>query len=356
MNQSRKIALPRYGEYNCGMKYVVEQGFESTCILPPPLTKRSEELGAKNSPDFVCTPFKTTLGSMIEALEAGADTLVMVYGICRLSYYAELQEQILRDLGYEFDFVNLALYDTGKKKDLLRAAKAINPKANMAKVTKAFAEGIRMTEHLDEITAIYYQNCGFDPSGTYRRAYKTFLTSMYMAQNLLDIESAYRAAKLAFAETPLEKPAHPLRVGIVGDFYTALDSFSNLEVEQKLADMGVEVWRWTNLTNRMLHYTGDKNLHVSVADRLTYNMGANSISDLWSAQSYAADGFDGILHIKSANCTPEIDIMPVLHNISSDYKVPVLYLTYDSQTSDVGLMTRLEAFYDMIEMRKKVAV
>ena len=53
MNQSRKIALPRYGEYNCGMKYVVEQGFESTCILPPPLTKRSEELGAKNSPDFV---------------------------------------------------------------------------------------------------------------------------------------------------------------------------------------------------------------------------------------------------------------------------------------------------------------
>jgi predicted nucleotide-binding protein (sugar kinase/HSP70/actin superfamily) len=179
---------------------------------------------------------------------------------------------------------------------------------------------------------------------------------MYMAQNLLDIEAAYRTAKLTFAETPLEKPEYPLRVGIVGDFYTALDPFSNLEVEQKLADMGVEVWRWTNLTNRMLHYTGDKNLHVSVADRLTYNMGANSISDLWSAQSYAADGFDGILHIKSANCTPEIDIMPVLQNISADYKVPVLYLTYDSQTSDVGLMTRLEAFYDMIEMRKKVAV
>ena len=101
MNQSRKIALPRYGEYNCGMKYVVEQGFESTCILPPPLTKRSEELGAKNSPDFVCTPFKTTLGSMIEALEAGADTLVMVYGICRIQgrkriSFAQPRPSILR--------------------------------------------------------------------------------------------------------------------------------------------------------------------------------------------------------------------------------------------------------------------
>ena len=46
--------------------------------------------------------------------------------------------------------------------------------------------------------------------------------------------------------------------------------------------------------------------------------------------------------------------MPVLQSISRDCKIPVLYLTYDAQTSDVGLMTRLEAFYDMIEMRKRV--
>ena len=355
MNQNRKIALPRYGEYNCGMKYVIEQGFESTCILPPPLTRHTEALGAKNSPDFVCTPFKTTLGSMMEALEAGADTLIMVYGICRLSYYAELQEQILRDLGYEFDFINLALYNTGKKRDILKAVKAINPHANMAEVTKAFAEAIRMTEHLDEITSQYYENCGFDSSGAYKRIYRRFLTSMYMAQNLTEIEEGYRSAKLSFSEVELNKPPQHLRVGIIGDFYTALDPFSNLEVEQKLADMGVEVQRWTNLTNRMLRYSGDKNHYVPIKDRCEYSMGANSISDLWSAHKYASEGFDGILHLKSANCTPEIDIMPVLQNISADYKVPVLYLTYDSQTSDVGLMTRLEAFYDMMEMRKRAA-
>jgi benzoyl-CoA reductase/2-hydroxyglutaryl-CoA dehydratase subunit BcrC/BadD/HgdB len=45
--------------------------------------------------------------------------------------------------------------------------------------------------------------------------------------------------------------------------------------------------------------------------------------------------------------------MPVLQNISTEYKIPILYLTFDSQTSDVGLMTRLEAFYDMIQMRKR---
>jgi benzoyl-CoA reductase/2-hydroxyglutaryl-CoA dehydratase subunit BcrC/BadD/HgdB len=43
--------------------------------------------------------------------------------------------------------------------------------------------------------------------------------------------------------------------------------------------------------------------------------------------------------------------MVPLRNISADFKIPVLYLTYDTETSDTGLMTRLEAFYDMLAMR-----
>lgn len=355
MNQQRKIALPRYAEYNCAMKYVVEQGFETKCILPPPLTKRTEELGAKNSPDFVCTPFKTTLGSMIEALEAGADTILMVYGICRLNYYGELQEQILRDLGYSFEFINLSEFNTGKKKDLVRAMKAINPKVNVVKVTRAFAEAVRMVEHLDAITSFYYQNCGFDPSRQYPKIFKKFIADMYAAHSLADIERGYRKAKHTFEKVPLQKPENPLRVGVLGEFYTVMDAFSNLEAEQKLADMGVEVHRWMNVTNSMLR-PGGKNHQIQIRERSEYSMGANSTTDIWQAQTFAQLGFDGLVHIKSASCTPEVDIMPVLANLSQDYKIPVLYLTYDSQTSDVGLMTRLEAFYDMIDIRKKVAI
>ena len=198
MKQQRKIALPRYAEYNCAMKYVVEQGFEAKCVLPPPLTKRTEQLGAKNSPDFVCTPFKTTLGSMIEALEAGADTILMVYGICRLNYYGELQEQILRDMGFDFTFINLSAYNTGKKRDFLRAAKAINPHVSMARLTKAFADAVIMVEHLDDVTARYYQGCGFDPTHTYPKVYRRFLSDMYAAQSLSDIERGYHTARQAF--------------------------------------------------------------------------------------------------------------------------------------------------------------
>lgn len=350
----KKIAFPRYAEYNCAMKYLAEHGLDAAYILQPALTRRTEELGAKNSPDFVCTPFKTCLGSMIEALESGADTLVMSHGLCRLGYYGELMEQILRDLGYTFDFVNLAQY-SGSKKGWLQALKRIDPKVNPAKLALAYQDTARMVEHLDEITAEYYENCGFEaaPGGAYKKAYRRFLTAMYTADSKAEIEAGYRQAKEAFHQIPLEKPVRPLRVGIVGEFYTAMDAFSNLEVEQKLADMGVEVHRWMNVTHQFLKYNAFKNLRVNIKDLCTYEMGPTSTANLWYAQECARQGFDGLVHIKSANCTPEIDIMPVLQAISAEHKLPILYLTYDSQTSDVGLMTRLEAFYDMIQARKK---
>ena len=49
---------------------------------------------------------------------------------------------------------------------------------------------------------------------------------------------------------------------------------------------------------------------------------------------------------------PEIDAVPILHNLSADYHIPILFLSYDTQTSDTGIETRIEAFYDMIAMRK----
>ena len=326
MKKRKKVALPRFGEYNCVMMYIVEQGFGCQCIMPPPLTKRSTELGARNSPDLVCTPFKTTLGSMIEALESGAETLIMVPGACRLNYFAELQEQILRDMGYTFDFVNLSLYNTGKKKDFMNAVKAINPEAKLINAGKAMMEGARMLEHLDEITGLYYRNCGFDPSGTYPKIYRKYLADMYAARTSGDIEEGYRKARHDFEDVTLDKPVNPLRIGIIGEYYTVMDPFSNLEIEQKLADMGVEVHRWMTLTADLLR-GGKKNQAAQVRKHSEYSMGGNSIPDLWQAQTFAQRGFDGLVHVKSAFCMPETDIMPVLGNLSRDEHIPILYLT-----------------------------
>lgn len=352
----RKIAFPRYAYYNYALAYFFEHGLEQEYVWQPVMTKRTMELGSRYSPDMVCTPFKITLGSLIEALEAGADTLVMPMGLCRLGYYGELQEQILNDMGYQYEFVNLSDYSTGNPKDYLKALKKLNPNYNKAKMLAAVADALKMVEYLDDMVDQYYQNCGFEvKKGSFRAARDQFLSDLLVADGMKSIDEANRKRKEAFSSIPIEKN-DPVRVAIIGEYYTVMDPFSNLEVEQKLADMGVEVHRWMNFTHRNVRYPGEKNLNVRIHDLCEYEMGPTSTGNLWYAKECAEQGYDGIVHVKSAACTPEIDIMPVLQNIGTDYKIPILYLTYDVQTSDTGLMTRLEAFCDMLNMRKKAVI
>jgi predicted nucleotide-binding protein (sugar kinase/HSP70/actin superfamily) len=80
-------------------------GLES--IIAPFTTEDTLRLGAKESPECVCLPFKITLGNYIKSLEAGADTIVITgsCGPCRFGYYGPLQKQILEDMGYDVDFI-----------------------------------------------------------------------------------------------------------------------------------------------------------------------------------------------------------------------------------------------------------
>ena len=82
-------------------------------------------------------------------------------------------------------------------------------------------------------------------------------------------------------------------------------------------------------------------------------MGADACDNVARCKYLCANGYDGIIHIKSAFCTPEIGVMPILNKICKQYNVPIIYFSFDSNTSEVGIKTRIEAFYDMIEMRRK---
>lgn len=45
--------------------------------------------------------------------------------------------------------------------------------------------------------------------------------------------------------------------------------------------------------------------------------------------------------------------MSALHKISKDFEFPIIYFSFDAQSSETGLKTRLEAFYDMLTMKKR---
>jgi len=49
---------------------------------------------------------------------------------------------------------------------------------------------------------------------------------------------------------------------------------------------------------------------------------------------------------------PEVNAMAVLQRLSREHTFPILFVSFDSQTSETGLLTRLDAFCDMLRMRK----
>ncbi len=350
----RKVAFFHFRNYEPAFKYFVEQVLDADFIPLPPPTRRTVKIGEENSTDYVCTPFKHILGDYVEALERGADVLVQVTGFCRLNYYGELAEMILRDMGYsDFDMLNFSDVGTGRIRDYVAyCKKVVNPNLSVAHGVKGLYAAYRMVEHIDQIRDRFLADTGFEVEhGSFERVRKSFLASMNAATSLAEIEAGYRAAVDAFDALPIDKPADPVRVAILGEYYTAQDPSSNLGVEQKLLDMGVELHNYMSISNFNLHYNVEAT-RAGITEYSLHDMGPTSSFNIAAAKRAAEEGFDGIVHIKSAGCTPEIDVMPPLQRISRDYRVPVLFLTFDTQTSDAGLDTRLEAFYDMIAMRK----
>lgn len=350
--RKRKITFPHFGNYGIPIEHLLTRGLEMEYIAPPPMTKRTLELGSKHSPDYVCAPFKIHLGCFLEAIEQGADTLIQTGGVCRLGFYGELHELIISDLGYDVDFINLAGAKYSKPLTFYNEFRRINPDLSLKKVTSALLVALQMVEYMDEADDYLRKNIGFErENGSFEEVNKKFLDMLRLVEDKKELKKVYNHYMKMFRNIPLDKPKKPLRVGIIGEYYTIMEPFTNHYLEYEMAKMGVMVNRWMNVSNSILHFPGDE-VKENISRYSKYNMGATTMPTIDRALKLAKRGYDGLIHVKSFGCTPETDAMPVLQNISEDYKIPILYLSLDTQTADTGLQTRLEAFYDMMKMRK----
>ena len=352
----KKVSFSQFGHYNVLFEYFITHGLEQEYVVPPAITKHTMELGNRNSPDFVCSPFKFTLGCFLEAIEAGADTIVQVGGVvaCRLKYYGSLQERIIRDLGYDITFVNLAKAEREHPKTFLTLFRQINPDCSLLKILRTGVTVLAMLEALDRTQARLNKNVGFElTDGDYDRAFRHFLNELKHAKNnVFSVLKIYRRTKKEMEAIPVNRPEDPIRIAMIGEYYTVMDDYSSHNIEKKMAKYGMYVERWMNVSNTLVHYSIPKRRRA-IREYVKYDMGVTTTSNIGFALDCARRGFDGIIHLKSFGCTPEIDAMPVLRNISSDYGVPILFFSFDCQNADTGIETRLEAFYDMIKMKKQ---
>jgi predicted nucleotide-binding protein (sugar kinase/HSP70/actin superfamily) len=65
------------------------------------------------------------------------------------------------------------------------------------------------------------------------------------------------------------------------------------------------------------------------------------------------DGYDGVIQLAPFTCTPEVVAQNVLPKLRRDVDIPVLTVILDEQTARTGLITRLEAFVDLLQRRRR---
>lgn len=353
MNNDIIACFPQWGSYSCAFRYLFENGFDVKYMTPPPLTKKTIEIGSKYSPDYVCVPFKYCLGCHIEALENGANCLMQIFGSCRLNYYGELEEKILRDLGYEFKFFNMAEINFRSPRSIMENFKIVNPNVSLIKIIKALPTTINIIKTIDKMEDYIRKNAGFEVNkNELEDVFCEFKEKLNQTKNSKEYKKLKKEYTKKLRNIKINKPHHPLRVGLVGDYYTVQEPFSNYYIEQELEKMGIEVHREMNLTNTIIN-SKYKNSCKTGKRYVKFDIGATANYTVAEALKYARNGLDGIIQVKSFGCTPELNAQTVLQNIGRDYKVPILHFSFDSQTSETGIKTRLEAFYDMLEAKKK---
>lgn len=352
MNSKIVACFPQWGSYSHAFRYFFENGFDVKYKIPPPITKKTLELGSKNSPDYVCSPFKYCMGCYIESLEQGANCLMQIYGACRLNYFGELSEQILKDMGYNFKFFNMANIKWTSPKSIMENLKIVNPKVSLVKIAKALPTTLKIIEVIDEFEDYIRHNVGFEEvDGTFEAIFNDFLKELKHTNSGKQFKVLSKKYREKLKGVKVNKPEKTLKVGMVGDYYTVQEPYSNYFMERELAKMGMEIFREMNFTNTIIH--SKYKLRRKVSKKYAkYDLGATANYTIAEAYEFAKSGFDGIIQVKSFGCTPELNVMPILDNISRDYKVPILHFSFDSETSETGVKTRLEAFYDMVVSRK----
>ncbi|MGI6144134.1 MAG: CoA protein activase [bacterium] len=355
-----KVTFPQMGTIAIPLKAFFQTlGVE--VIEPPPITDRTISLGSRYSPEFACLPLKINVGNYLEAYERGANTIIMAGGVgpCRFGYYAQVQREILADLGVKYEMIVLEP-PRGHFWQTLGQLRKVAGRASPARIWKAgrlaWAKLV-LLDRLDRLAA--RTRCREKKKGQTGEIYRQSLSWIDAAANLPEVGAVEKRIRAAFGNVAVEDVT-PLRVGLVGEIYTVLEPAANLNIERFLGELGVEVergiylsdWVIAHLFLDALRLRRDRRIMEEIAaPYLGHFVGGHGLENISQTIEYARRGFAGVVHIGPLTCMPEIVAKTILPRVSRDWDIPVFSFLLDEHTGEVGLQTRLEAFIEMLRAR-----
>jgi len=354
--------VPHMGNIYIAVKALFD-GLGIEYIIPPQNNDEALNIGTKYSPEEICLPFKIMIGNYIQAIEKGADTVILTgsCGPCRFGEYCELQINLMKSLGYDLNFIVLDMPKDIGIKELIKRIASIGATSNKRKLEKlkAAKNAIQIMHLIDETEALSHYLAGYERNkGECKRLLNECKKEAMELSNPGEVLSLIKEYnnKLKYISVDINKD--PLKIAIIGEIYTVIEPYSNFYIEDKLMDYGVSSKRGMTpswwLKNMALSAVKINSLNIKKASReyLPMEIGGHARECIGEAMLSFKKGFDGAIQIFPLGCMPEIVSKSILPSISRDYEFPIMSLVVDDMTGEAGYITRVEAFLDLLERRR----
>jgi len=214
--------------------------------ITPPSDDRTREVGARHTSGDECYPAKVTVGDFMKILEdPECDPSKIVFfmatadGPCRFGQYASHFRRILDQNGYR----NVGMLTPTSR----------NSYADLGGLAQPFVRtGWRMlvcADILEKIRLHYrpyererglvdrvYDQCLYDVCLT------TEKTPVYPPVQLKALRGALERCAARFRQIPVDRGRPTLRIGVVGEIFCRLNTFSNDDLVRRIEEFGAEVW------------------------------------------------------------------------------------------------------------------
>lgn len=353
----KKAVFFHIGDQYVAFKVIAKLIGYDSLDLPKP-NSESINYGLSVSPEFACFPFKMFTGSYIQAAEMKADLIIAQtsYSInaCQYSDFAFTQKQILKKKGYKIDMVIVEKFNP---KEILLKLKPYKKDLTLTQVTEMMILLSQKISLIDDLDRYYYQIYISESKKIADVFKKKFLLEIDNTDSIIELYKLKKKLVNEFDKYKKIDMNKIMKIAIIGDVYSINVDYMNNNLYDRLADIGVYAEKghvFTDVVNLALNISNIDSKYMKKArEYMKHNAGGLSLNTIASAIKYADKGYDGVIQIYPFNCMPETVARSILPKVSKDLDLPILYLPIDEQTGDAGFATRIDAFIDLLTMRKE---
>ncbi|MGI6120090.1 MAG: acyl-CoA dehydratase activase-related protein [Desulfosporosinus sp.] len=297
-------------------------------VTSPPTHRRIMENGLKKANDETCLPLKLLAGH-IQALEkVDAIFLPRMVSVEANTYtcpkFLGIPESLLSAVPPGVPVLTVTINLRKGKRQVLKELQVFGLQLGKGKadIRKAFTIGQAWQKQYEDSRGM---NWDFEKS-------------------MREVESTVKGSENPKNVNMPHHAAERLRIALVGHSYLIYEAYANLNLLERLRKMA-EVKVVQHATQEEV----DNHL-LGLRKKLFWN---HSKQIFGSGKKFVMDSeIDGIIYLSCFGCGTDSIVQGLLAHSAREQHKPYMMIILDEHSGEAGLVTRLEAFLDMVERRK----